>query len=177
MSPAVPAEPSPAAPAVPTHTPVAVVPEHEIRVYGHNNLFYWWPVWAAGFLLAFLTYLDGHVMAVVPAGTEVESGQVLPGHDDRPRDVLVAPPGQPVPPLPGAAPGESSPRLLMAANNNYGVAFVGVLLLVVVSTNFLLRGLLSVVAVAGIAITILFLGAHGLVGSGPDLVREGWTSA
>jgi hypothetical protein len=160
MSPAVPVEPSPAAPSMPSHPPVATEPEHEIRIYGHNNLFYWWPVWAAGFLLAFLTYLDGHVMAVVPAGTQVESGKVLPG-DDRPRDVLVAPPGQPLPALPGAQPGDPSPRLLVSANNNYGVAFVGLLLLVVISTNFLLRGLLSVVAVAGIAIMILFLALMG----------------
>src|SRR5205823_7121537 len=68
------------------------VPDEEIRIYGHNNLFYWWPVWAVGFLMALLTYLDGHVMAVVPKGTQVESGQVLPG-ESQPRDVLVAPPG------------------------------------------------------------------------------------
>jgi hypothetical protein len=102
MSPAVPAVPAPLAP--PGLAPAAVVsgpvPDEEIRIYGHNNLFYWWPVWAVGFLMAALAYFDGHVMAVVPEGTQVESGQVLPGHEGVPRDVLVAPPGQSVPPPP-----------------------------------------------------------------------------
>jgi hypothetical protein len=31
----------------------------QVIIYSHSNLFYWWPVWAVGFLMAFLTYLDG----------------------------------------------------------------------------------------------------------------------
>src|SRR5205807_1193371 len=95
VTPAPPAAPAGLAPAP------AVVPDEEIRVYGHSNLFYWWPVWACGFLLAALTYVDGHVMAIVPKGTQVEAGQVL-----------VTPPGQSIPqPQPGARPGEDEPRL------------------------------------------------------------------
>src|SRR4051812_18415919 len=41
----------------------------EITIVSHSTLFYWWPVWAVGFLVAALTYLDGHVMATVPSGT------------------------------------------------------------------------------------------------------------
>lgn len=35
--------------------------EHElaIRIYSHSNLFYWWPVWACGFVMALLTWMDG----------------------------------------------------------------------------------------------------------------------
>jgi len=35
-------------------TPKAVVPPppHEIRVYGHSKLFYWWPIWMLSFLFA-----------------------------------------------------------------------------------------------------------------------------
>jgi hypothetical protein len=139
---------------------VATVPDEEIRVYGHSNLFYWWPVWVAGFVLALLTYLDGHVMAVVPPGTQLESDQVLPGHT-QPSAVLIAPPGQQVPPLPGARQGEDVPRLRVAANNNYGVVFVGLLLLVIAITNFILRGLASVIALAFIVIVILFLALMG----------------
>jgi len=144
----------------PAHTHTAV-PDVEIRIYGHSNLFYWWPVWAVGFILALLTYLDGHVMAVVPAGTQVETAQVLPGHDDRPRDVLVAPAGTTVPQLPGARGDETQPRLRVAANNNYGVVFVGTLLLVIVITNFIQRGLASVIAVAGFVIVSLTLALLG----------------
>ena len=43
----------------------------EVRVVAHSMLFYWWPVWAVGLLMAGLTWLDGHRLAVVPAGTQV----------------------------------------------------------------------------------------------------------
>jgi len=31
----------------------------ELRIYSHSNLYYWWPVWAVGFLMAALTYMQG----------------------------------------------------------------------------------------------------------------------
>src|SRR3954464_11448683 len=43
----------------------------EVRIVAHTMLFYWWPVWAVGLLLAGLTWLGGHCLAVVPAGTQV----------------------------------------------------------------------------------------------------------
>ena len=39
----------------------------EVRVVAHSMLFYWWPVWAVGFVMAGLTWLDGHRLAIVPA--------------------------------------------------------------------------------------------------------------
>lgn len=30
-----------------------------LRIVGHSNLFYWWPVWAIGYLMALLTWLHG----------------------------------------------------------------------------------------------------------------------
>ncbi len=38
--------------------PAAVAPR-EVRIYSHSYLVYWWPVWAVGYLLAFLTYVQG----------------------------------------------------------------------------------------------------------------------
>ncbi|HSQ58792.1 MAG TPA: hypothetical protein VLM40_23935 [Gemmata sp.] len=139
----------------------AAVPDVEIRVYGHGTLFYWWPVWLTGFILAFLTYLDGHVMAVVPPGTQVESTRNVPGAEGKSREVLVPPPGTTVPAQPGATEENPEPRLLVSANNNYGVVFIGVLLLTIVVTNFIFRGLASVIAVAAIVIAILFVALMG----------------
>jgi len=31
----------------------------EMRVYSHSNIFYWWPVWLTGFVMAIITYLSG----------------------------------------------------------------------------------------------------------------------
>jgi len=137
-----------------TRDPAADVGE-EIRVYGHNNLFYWWPVWVLGFLFAALTYADGHVMAVVPEGTQVEQAQVVPGNSG-PRNVLVAPPGQAVT-APDPKGRENEPHLRVAANNNYGVVFVGAILFVIIATNLTLRGMASVIAVGLIIILVLFL--------------------
>jgi hypothetical protein len=36
----------------------------QLRVYSHSNLYYWWPVWAVGFLMAALTYFDGNQIDV-----------------------------------------------------------------------------------------------------------------
>jgi hypothetical protein len=34
----------------------------ELRIYSHSRLFYWWPVWVVGFLIALLTYAEGHLV-------------------------------------------------------------------------------------------------------------------
>src|SRR5437899_2699928 len=133
----------------------AAAPPAEIRVFGHTNLFYWWPVWLIGFVMAALTYMDGHMMAVVPEGTVVEKGKEIPGVSG-PRDVLVAPAGQSLPPQPKAD-AEQQPHLRVAASNNYGVIFVGTILLVAVVTNITVRGLASVVAIAAMIIVWLAL--------------------
>jgi len=147
---------TPAATAVPPEA-VATVPDEEIRVYGHTNMLYWWPVWLVGFLMAALTYLDGHVMAVVPAGTKVEP--VAVDGQQPARDVLVPPAGQPIPPQPKSVPGEQEPepRLRVAASNNYGVIFVMTVLLVIISTNVTVRGLSSVIVLAMLIILTLLL--------------------
>jgi len=36
----------------------------ELRIYSHSPLFYWWPVWAVGFLMALLTYLQGEQVVI-----------------------------------------------------------------------------------------------------------------
>jgi hypothetical protein len=42
----------------------------EVRLYSHSPLFYWWPVWVGGFLMALATWMQGtHVQ--VPNGPEI----------------------------------------------------------------------------------------------------------
>ncbi|MGL6072796.1 MAG: hypothetical protein ACRC8S_01415 [Fimbriiglobus sp.] len=43
----------------------------EIKLISHSNLFYWWPVWAMAFLMAFVTLIGGQRMAVVPSEADV----------------------------------------------------------------------------------------------------------
>jgi hypothetical protein len=41
----------------------------EVRLYSHSNFFYWWPVWAVGYLMALITWMGGHSEAI--GGTHV----------------------------------------------------------------------------------------------------------
>ena len=54
---------------VPPRPPGPELP-NEITVISHSSLFYWWPVWLVGFIMATLTYFDNHRMVVVPADTK-----------------------------------------------------------------------------------------------------------
>ena len=76
----------------PEHLPSPEPPKGEVtvKIVSHSDLFYWWPVWAVGFLMASLTYLGGHRMAIVPPGTVAEKNRMVEGHDGL-RDVPVAP--------------------------------------------------------------------------------------
>jgi hypothetical protein len=42
----------------------------EVRVYSQSMIFYWWPIWVVGYLLAALTYFGGYKCDVVAANGE-----------------------------------------------------------------------------------------------------------
>ncbi len=89
---------------------------HEIKLISHSSLFYWWPVWVVGFVLAAISYA---------AGTEyrVKDGVTMTVHP----------------------------------NQGLGIVFGFTLLLVMLITNVVVRGLASaLVIVSAIAVTLLF---------------------
>ena len=151
------------APAV-TLTPPA---EREIRIYSHSHLFYWWPVWAVGFLMAILTFANGGALAIVPPGTQgVRNAKVEYKEDDQlksasPRDVLVLPEGKRLHPDAGRKateqPPPDNPRLHMAFSKNYGVVFAVVLLIIILISNVSLHGFWSVFVLMGIALFVLIM--------------------
>jgi hypothetical protein len=114
--------------------------QKKIVVYSHSMLFYWWPVWMAGFVMALVSYLSDQRLAIVPAGTVAK------------RDALVAPEGKTMP-MDKTSQELIQPHLRIANDKNLGVLFCMVLLLVIFSTNVPLRGLWSVIAI----LVILFL--------------------
>jgi hypothetical protein len=119
-------------------------------------LFYWWPVWAVGFLMAVLTWLDGHRLAIVPTGTTAVEGAHVQGLAG-PRDALVLPPGgERLPSQPGTqAPQE--PNLRIAKHSGYGMIFIVVLLLVIFITNVPIRGMASwIVVIMVVFLSIIF---------------------
>jgi len=133
-------------------------PRREIVVISHSPIFYWWPVWLVGFLMAALTYMDGHVMAIVPVGSVAERGRQIEGHEG-PRDVIVMPPAaRPAAAGAGTLP---QPRLRVAASNNLGVIFAVTLCLVIVITNIHLRGLWSVIVILSLVFASILLAILG----------------
>jgi len=142
-----------------THPPQVPAPatpraSNEIRIVSHSNLFYWWPVWAIGLLLGFLSWADGSLLALVPEKTKVlhnssGSGTDLEGKEEKfeGRSILLSPSSKEL----------SDPHLHIAKNKSYGVFFTIVLLLVIVITNVPLRGLWSVVVLVTIVLlSIIF---------------------
>jgi hypothetical protein len=149
----------------PPATPVNV-DDVEIKIVSHSTLFYWWPVWAVGYLLALMTLFDGHVMAVVPQGTvamrEVyvkendqfvrHEGLVVKNQDGKKKNQLQ--------PVEEAEP--ENPRLHIAQRGSYGVLFATVLLLVIVITNVPLRGLWSFVIIIFVVMLSIIFALSGL---------------
>lgn len=133
----------------------------EITVISHSNLFYWWPIWALGYLFGLITYFSGYYMAVVPHHTlpvenaavtyvdqkDKEAKQTVDG-----RDVLVLPKNDKLNDSDGMR-----LHLHVSNNKNLGVVFAIVLVLVIIITNVPLRGMWSVMVIfLVLALTIIF---------------------
>lgn len=137
--------------------------QREILVVSHCALFYWWPVWAVGFLMWIITAFTGELMVTVPTGSfatreatvkvEAKKGNAPVGEEQR--DAIVLAKDHHLRPKQPALP--EQPHLWMSANKNLGVLFVAVLLLVIAITNIPLRGLWSVIVIVFvISIVIIF---------------------
>jgi hypothetical protein len=127
----------------------------EIKIVSHSNLFYWWPVWGFGFVLALMTLWDAHFMVLVPKDTRAEQKRVVQGIDGE-HDVYILPKGKSIP-VDAQAGAPIQPHLRAAHETSYGVLYAIVLLLVIVITNVPLRGLWSVVVIVVIVLlSIIF---------------------
>jgi hypothetical protein len=62
----------------PLPAPVAQQPHQpqQITIRSHSNIFYIWPIWFFGFIFGLIvTPLSGHLVAIVPKGTELEKSE------------------------------------------------------------------------------------------------------
>jgi hypothetical protein len=151
---------SPVSTTNPLTSSTARAEQSSVTIIGHTPLFYWWPVWAVGFLMACLTYLCGTYMAVVPAGTVAEKARQVQGVDG-PRDVLILPANRELPlDETTGAPEQPVPRV--ARSNNLGSVFVTVLLLVILITNVQVRGVWSLVVLIVILLVSVIFALTGI---------------
>jgi len=156
----------------------------EVRVYSHSNIYYWWPVWAVGFILGLWTWFgDGHFMVTVPPGSElVHASKVeyeLPTKGDeaekakaiktrRDVDMIVSPEAsdkvknnKDFPRVNEKDEQPMEPKLHMAKNTRLGVIFCTVLLLVITITNVPLRGMWSILVIITIALLAVIFALLG----------------
>ena len=126
----------------------------EVRIVAHSTLFYWWPVWAVGLLLAGLTGVGGYYLAIVPAGTQVVEGF------EGDREALVLPAGVHLPKDPGTGK-PREPTLHVSRRSGFGVVFVVVVLVVIFITNVPIRGLWSVIAIMTMVLGTIILALAG----------------
>jgi len=110
-----------------------------------------------GFIMAVLTLIDGHRMAIVPSGTIAEANRQVPGHD--PADVLIAPKGKPFPR------DENNeivqPRRHMAQSKSYGVIYATILIMTIVVSSVPLRGLWSLIIVLCVVLMVVIFALFG----------------
>jgi hypothetical protein len=133
---------APDAPPVPT----------EVRIYSHSLLFYWWPVWVLGLVLALLTWIKGDLMVVVPKHSTIRGAKYLDEKGNTVEKLAVVLPDEQK-----AFPEEGDPHLNMTIHKGYGVLYAMVLLIVIFITNVPLRGMWSVVVImAIIMLSIIF---------------------
>ncbi len=137
----------------------------QITIISHSTLFYWWPVWAIGFLLGLISHFSGYRMAVVPEDTEIIRGAEVigPTHDGKEthykgREVLVLPDNKHLALEDPTDPNSPTQKLRhISKGREFGVLFAIVLLLVIVITNVPLRGLWSFMVIfLIIALSIIF---------------------
>jgi hypothetical protein len=60
----------------PTGSKTKSAAPHELRVYMHSWLLYWWPVWAVGYLMAAWTLIDNQHMVLMPQEAQVVGNAV-----------------------------------------------------------------------------------------------------
>jgi hypothetical protein len=133
--------PPPGATPKPAPVPTAVIAppaRRQIIIVSHSNLFYWWPVWALGFLFGIVSLFGDH-LASVPVGTEaMERVPIEIKGKKETRHILV---------YPDSATGATQPYMHVSSNKNVGVVFCAILLLVIAITNVPLRGLWSFIVI------------------------------
>jgi hypothetical protein len=151
--------------------PTAQGPD-EVRVISHSNLFYWWPVWAVGFVMTLVTAFDKTLMVVVPEGTEYgtlvgDSIDLKRKTDESRVEKLNGRRAYVLPELAKDKEGKAvddmqgAPKLHMTRRPTLGVIFCITLLIVIVITNVPLRGMWSVIVIIVIVLLSIIFALAG----------------
>jgi hypothetical protein len=150
----------------------------ELAVYHHSNLFYWWPVWFFGYIMAAITYFEDTRLAFVPGGTEArEKLAVILDGKELERNAFLLPEGKSFLTKTNAE-GETvkiEPIYYVQHRRGLGVLYMVILIVVILITNVTMRGLWSFL----VLIFLVGMAAVVTVGGWWDYIlpRDGRVSA
>lgn len=143
----------------------------EIKLVSHSPIFYWWPIWLLGYVMALITFFENHRVAILPAAVEVQKDvRVADDNDKNERYTLTIPKGQMTKSLDNALKNSGDPthpdafRPRMSEKAWMGPLYCCILLLTILITNIPLRGLWSFLVLMMLLILAL----------GITLVPNGW---
>lgn len=132
----------------------------EIKLISHSNLFYWWPVWVAGFFMAGWTSVENTRMTSIPHNATMRTG--IP--EEKAKTYIIKTEQADLPRLSARAvnvgdknlPEEPFPTH-MSQHAWLGSLFVLILILVIIITNVPMRGLWSFLVIILFVVIALFV--------------------
>lgn len=138
--------------------PAPPAPIKELKIYGHSSLFYWWPIWAFGYLFMAISLFSGSRLAIVDqhARYDKTKNEIRLSETAKPGTSLVL----------NSTITEEQGGLYsfferVYPSKNLGVSFLLILILVIFITNVPLRGVTSAVAISLILVLILAIALMG----------------
>ncbi|HYH64425.1 MAG TPA: hypothetical protein VD866_06980 [Urbifossiella sp.] len=141
----------------------------EIKLVSHSPIFYWWPIWLLGYVMALVTYFEDHRVAILPAAAHVKKIAAAEG-DKNDSYELTIPKDKTTRSLETAVKNSIDPthpdafRPRMSEKAWMGPLYCCILLLTILITNIPLRGLWSF-----LVLMLLLIMALGIT-----LIPNGW---
>ena len=142
---------------VPPPAPVHHTPR-EIKLVSHSTIFYWWPIWLLGYVLAIITLVENHRMAILPPGAKVEVTKWTDETRKVPEEYRIEVKGstKQLELAPShLAVGDDAFRTRVSQKAWMGPLYCVVLLLTILITNIPMRGLWSFLVILMLIVTAL----------------------
>jgi hypothetical protein len=156
--------PTPAASGSAPPAPPAKPHRREITLISHSMLFYWWPIWLLGFIMAGITYFENNRLAILPPDSKL----TVMEKDEKATDYRLTVNNPPTKVLTESEtkPENAKPPFPTRVSQKAWIApvFCVVLLLTVVITNVQLRGLWSFLVLLLLVVVALLI----------TLIPDGW---
>ncbi len=137
----------------------------EIKLVSHSPIFYWWPIWVLGYVMALITLFENHRLAVIPAGAEVKE---VASDDQNKRKYELTVPGPPTKSLSNAVTASADPghppafKTRVSEKAWMGPLYCVILLLTILITNVPLRGLWSFLVLLMLVVLALVFSVFNL---------------